>query len=131
MKDEDNKIILEALLGLKNNLREIREALADSEVYHESGDIGIEDIQSLDDFTTEITEQELKALLLEPLNYQKPADANPYITNGGNDIEQLKREMIKHREETEKEFGDLKEYINHLSEMWGRHELEILKIKKS
>lgn len=128
MNSNHDMEILEALIELKSLIQDMRMALSNKDF--EDKNSVVPDTNDSDEYQMELTPQEMKALL-----FSSPHDKESKLSLGIepnflNEITDLRNEFIKLREQTEKEFTDLKRSVSVLSEMWGRHELEILKNRK-
>ena len=126
MKDYDSGQVMEALADLRNQIKEIRKLLSPSggretpagEIYSVGNG----------EYKVELTPNEMDALLFSP-----PRQDNGKIPekNDGDDIGEIRDELKALKEQHESDYRDLKKYIIALSEMWGRLELEVTKLKKS
>lgn len=148
MDDYEAREIMEALSALKSQLKEIRENLSTS------GDDEMSFVQTysseIDDFETTLTPHEINALLFTPVEDKKSRafskcgngnengrERNSGVDSGidseidsGGEITEIGKKLATLREHNDKELAEIKESISALVEMWGRHELEILRMKK-
>ena len=144
MDDYEVREIMEALSALKSQLKEIRENLSTS------GDDEMSSVRTysseIDDFETTLTPHEINALLFTPVEDKKTRVSGENGQNSGRHTEkdsgrdsemdaadettEIRTELAAHREQNEKNLAKIKASISALSEMWGRHELEILRMKK-
>lgn len=130
MDDCEAREIMEALSALKSQLKEIRENLSPS------GDDEMSFVQAysseIDDFETTLTPHEINALLFTPVEDKKSRVLDECGNGSGNDSERNSGvdNPATLREQNDKDLAEIKESISALSEMWGRHELEILRMKK-
>lgn len=128
MQGDQDMEILEALIELKNQIQDMRRALSDVDL--EDNKIEESYPHESEEFKIELTPQEMNALLYSPFNEQmgKPSPGN--YPQQANEIAELRNDFIKLREKTETEISDIKRSVAVLSEMWGKHELEVRKFNK-
>jgi DNA-binding transcriptional MerR regulator len=128
MYNHEEGKIMETLWDVKNQLKEIRELLADPDDNETAaGETYASDPGA---YRAELSPQELNALLSSPYKEKEVNTSAVKAKEPSGDVAEIKGELAKLKEKNKKELDELKKYIWVLSEMWGRHELEIARMKK-
>lgn len=120
--------IMETLWDVKNQLKEIRELLADPD--DDETAAGETHANDTGGYRAELSPQELNSLLSSPYKEKDVNASADKAKDLSDNVAEIKEELNKLREKNQKELDELKKYIWVLSEMWGRHELEIARMKR-
>ena len=128
MKGNQDTEILEALIELKNQIQDMRRALTEAELEDKGTEQSSPDYN--EEFKMELTPQEMNALLYSPFNDKTDNPESGDHIQYSNEIAELKNDFIKLQEQIGTEITDIKRSVSVLSEMWGRLELEVRKLKK-
>lgn len=132
MNDNQDIEILEALVELKNQIQDLRRVLADSIDEESTSEevTPLNDASTIDDYRMELSPQEMNALLFPTPADRLPQQGSVNESDCREETVQLRKEFTNFNEQTSREINDLKQSVVLLSEMFGRHELEIKKANR-